>query len=338
MGVISKCCILMGLGSIAYILRWYYIGRRYVNQRRFQNSEVIVLTGANSGIGLAALIELSGRGCHLVIGTRIVSVGHRIRETVLRQHPSAVIDTFELKLESLASVVEFSENVRNLGKPVYALVNNAAVFYAPPRLTEDKLEYTYQVNYLSQFLLTLRLLPSLKLHPRDSRIVNVVSQAHRSVSEIPADGSFCGPLFPDTSANRFRAYQQSKFCLVQFSYRLSQLLTAGSNVLSVHCIDPGNVETDIYRHFPPLANRLLYFLQKPLRIFLVKTPSEGAQGILYSVLTDAKPPFYVRKFWGEQTSDFCEINPLVRKEALADSLWKQSRQQCNQHLLEMMMF
>uniref|UniRef100_A0A182N5E1 AAA+ ATPase domain-containing protein n=1 Tax=Anopheles dirus TaxID=7168 RepID=A0A182N5E1_9DIPT len=337
MGLFKKCCVLIGLGSVAYFVRWYYIGRLYESKRKFQNGEVIVLTGANSGIGLATLTELAGRGCHLVIGTRSVTVGQDIRDKLLHQHPVATVDVFELKLESLASVAEFSENVRNLGKPLYALINNAGVFYAPPSLTDDKLEYLYQVNYLAHFLLTLRLLPALKQHPADSRIVNVVSQAHRSVTEVSTDDSFLGALFQDTPSNRFRAYQYSKFCLVQFSYRLSQLLAVGSsNIPSVHCIDPGNVETAIYRHFPPLANRLFFYLQKPLRVLLVKTPHEGAQALLYAVLSEQKPPFYVRRFWGERASDFDEINPLVRKEPLADSLWKRSRQQCSHHLLEMM--
>uniref|UniRef100_A0A182QHH8 Dehydrogenase with different specificities related to short-chain alcohol dehydrogenase n=1 Tax=Anopheles farauti TaxID=69004 RepID=A0A182QHH8_9DIPT len=336
MGLFTKSCVLIGLGSVGYIVRWYYIGRLYHSKRTFQNGEVIVLTGANSGIGLATLTELAGRGCHLVIGTRSVAVGEEIRKHILQQHPDTTLDVFELKLESLTSVAEFSENVRNLGKPLYALINNAGVFYAPPSLTDDKLEHHYQVNYLAHFLLTLRLLPALKQHPADSRIVNVVSQAHRSVTEIPSDGSFLGPLFPDTPSNRFRAYQYSKFCLVQFSYRLSQLLATGSDdTPTVHCIDPGNVETAIYRHFPPLANRVFFYLQKPLRILLVKTPHEGAQSLLYAVLSEQKPPFYVRRFWDERASECDEINPLVRKEPLADSLWKRSRQQCSHHLLEM---
>ncbi|XP_035899544.1 short-chain dehydrogenase TIC 32, chloroplastic-like isoform X1 [Anopheles stephensi] len=342
MGWIGKCCALLGLGTVTYFVRWYYIGRLYTSARKFRNGELIVLTGANSGIGLETLLELAGRGCHLVIGTRSATTGQTIRDRVLQQYPGATVDAFVLQLESLASVVEFSENVRNLNKPLYALINNAGVFYAPPSLTEDGLEYLYQVNYLAHFLLTLRLLPALKQQQPDagdSRIVNVVSQAHRSVTEIPSDGSFCGPLFPDTAANRFRAYQCSKLCLVQFSYRLSQLLaTNPAGNPSVHCIDPGNVETAIYRHFPPLANRVLFCLQKPLRILLIKTPREGAQGILYAVLSEKKPPFYVRRFWsGKQGSDFDEINPLARKEPLADTLWKRSRNQCSHHLLEMIL-
>ncbi|XP_050070463.1 uncharacterized protein LOC126558484 [Anopheles maculipalpis] len=338
MGWIGKCCALLGFGTVAYFVRWHYIGRLYKSARKFQHGELIVLTGANSGIGLATLVELAGRGCHLVIGTRSATIGQTVRETVLQQYPTATIDTFVLQLESLASVVEFSENVRNLNKPLYALINNAGVFYAPPSITEDKLEYLYQVNYLAHFLLTLRLLPVLKQQQQagESRIVNVVSQAHRSVTEIPTDDSFCGPLFDDTASNRFRSYQYSKLWLVQFSYRLSQLLTTSSSSQpSVHCIDPGNVETAIFRHFPPLANRLLFYLQKPLRILLIKTPHEGAQGVLYAVLSEQKPPFYVRRFWAKRTSDFDEINPLVRKESLADTLWKRSRNQCSHHLLEM---
>uniref|UniRef100_A0A182LVD9 Dehydrogenase with different specificities related to short-chain alcohol dehydrogenase n=1 Tax=Anopheles culicifacies TaxID=139723 RepID=A0A182LVD9_9DIPT len=334
MGWLAKCGILLGLGTVT----WHYIGRLCDSKRKFQNGELIVVTGANSGIGLATVLALAGRGCHLVLGTRCAAIGQTLRDRVLQQYPTATIDAFVLKLESLASVAAFSENVRNLNKPLYALINNAGAFFAPPSLTEDNLEYVYQVNYLSHFLLTLRLLPALKQQPYGSRIVNVVSQAHRAVVEVPTKAEhFCGSLYPDTVTNRFRAYECSKFCLVQFSYRLSELLTASSNNPTVHCIDPGNVETSIYRHFPPLANRVLFYLQKPLRILLIKTPNEGAQGVLYAVLSEKSPPFYVRRFWDKRVNDFDEINPLVRKEPLADTLWKRSRQQCSHHLLEMML-
>ncbi|XP_058060775.1 uncharacterized protein LOC131211362 [Anopheles bellator] len=338
MGVKRTCCIWLGLGAASYLVRWYFIGRLYNSKRKFESRELIVVTGATSGIGLAVVVDLLSRGCHVVIGSHSLATGRIIGNQLHEQHPSAHVDVFELKLESLDSVVEFSEKVRGLGKPVYALVNNAGVFYAPPSLTSDGIEYTYQVNYLAPFLLTLRLLPLLKQLQGDTRIVNVVSQAHRAIAEAPTDSNYYTAPFQDTGSARFWAYQYSKLCLVAFSHRLSQLLATGAAVdggLSVHCVDPGNVETAIFRHFPPLANRVAFLLQKPVRLLLVKTPFEGAQGVLYSLLSEQKPPFYLRRFWGPSSSDIGDVNPLVYNPSFSNALWIRSRRQCRHHLLEM---
>ncbi|XP_049547679.1 retinol dehydrogenase 12-like [Anopheles darlingi] len=340
MGLLSMCGILVGFGSVSYCVRWYYIGRLYESRRKFEKEELIVVTGATSGIGLATVTELVDRGCHLVIGCRSLVAGCAIRDQLLLlRNPAARVEVFELRLESLASVVEFSESVRLLGKPIYALINNAAVFYVPPKRTENGHEYTYQVNYLAPYLLTLRLLPLLKQREGESRIVNVVSQAHRAIAEARVDESSILTPSNDTVSTRFCAYQYSKLCLVAFSHQLALLLSTGqgplSSGVSVHCIDPGNVETPIYRHFPPLANPVLYYLQKPLRFFLIKTPREGAQGILYCVLSEQKPPFYVRRFWKTDQSDSSDINPLIYQPTTGQAIWKRSRQQCNDFLLEM---
>lgn len=65
--------------------------------------------------------------------------------------------------------------------------------------------------------------------------------------------------------------------------------------VSVVSVDPGNVETRIFRHFPPLSHPVLKLLQWPLRLIVVKTPLEGAQTLLHAVLSeDLKSGTYLR--------------------------------------------
>lgn len=331
MGLLSKIAILLGVGTITYVIRWHYIGRLYRSKRTFSSQDLVVITGASSGIGLAVVKDLVRRGCHLVLGCRNEAAGQIVCDQLRQQFGSEVlVDVYFVDLGSLKSIVSFVDRVGLLGKPVYALVNNAGIFYAPPALTADQIEQTFEINYLGHYLLTILLLPKLKQHPNRSRIVNVVSKAQICVERFP--DTELHQLYDDSPQNRFRAYQYSKFCLVLFAHKLSSIL-ANSNV-TVHCVDPGNVETAIYRHFPQLNNKVLYYLQKPIRLLAVKTPREGAQSILYAILSGAIPQFYVSNHHSSE-SEKSEVNPRIYNPILGDTLWTLSRQMCRVHLLEM---
>lgn len=304
--------------------RWYFIGRKYKIQRKL-DGDLVIVSGCTSGIGLAIVKELSVRGAHLILACRDTKRANEICSQLIKKSGNADIRVEELNLLSFASIQKFVERVIKLNKPIYGLVNNAGIFYAPPHTTDDNLDQTFQTNYLGHFLLTILLLPQLRKHP-ESRIINLASEAHLSAYYFPQ------PLyhhkFTDTSANRFIAYQYSKFCLVLFAHKLSTLLS--NSTVSVHCVDPGNTETNIYRTFPQLSNKFFFYLQKPVRIFSVKTPSEGAQGILYSLLSFEKPPFYIKNCKESQ-----QINQRIYDPILSDALWLISRKYLQDHLTTM---
>lgn len=235
---------------------------------------------------------------------------------------SHLITVEELDLTSFENITKFANRILHSYTSIYGLVNNAGIFYNPPTLTEDNFDITYQTNYLGHFLLTLLLLPLLRRHPSGSRIVNIASEAHLQPYLFPQP-EFHKP-FDDSAENRFRAYQYSKFCLVLFSVRLQELIRVSP--ITVHCVDPGNTETNIFRNFPQLSNFFLYCLQKPLRILIVKTPREGAQTVLHA-LTTKYPTFYLSNL-----RDSDRINYRVFDPILADALWQLSRRYCQRYL------
>lgn len=127
-----------------------------------------------------------------------------------------------LDLTSFNSVVKFSETLCSEFKEIYALVNNAGIFYHPQELTEDGFEITYQTNYLSHFLLTHYLLKLLKKSDH-ARIVNVVSESHRKVNVYDLKAiTKCHTEF----RSHFVAYGVSKLALVLFTKELSKKLTS----------------------------------------------------------------------------------------------------------------
>lgn len=263
-------------------------------------------------------------GAYLILTGRDTSTLKQVQNDLIARTNNSNITIEHLDLQSLSSVAAFAEHINTAGQPIYALVNNAGIFYASPVLTEDNLEATFQTNYVAPFLLTLLLLPSLRRSSPDSaRIVNLSSKAHLAVADLPNPQFY--KLFEDTPANRFTAYQLSKFYLVLFAYRLNGILKQSG--VSVHCVDPGNVETAIYRSFPPLADPWLFALQKPIRLFCIKTPVEGSQGVLHALLHRETPPFYL-----DHLDESWAVHYRIVDPSLSEALWRTTRMMCQTYL------
>lgn len=285
----------------------------------------MIVTGGNSGIGFEICKELSGKyKATVILACRNSDSGRIAVDKIQKAFPEADIRFELLDLCSFLSVCTFVKKVSKTYPTVYAIVNNAGIFYQAPTLTKDGFEITFQTNYLSPFLLTTNLLPLLNAGD-EARIVNVASQAQAYVTEFPqADYHLA---FPDSSVARFESYFYSKFCLVLWSVKLARLLkdsqSERAKQVSVCCVDPGNVETNIFRYFPPLSTSLWFYLQKPIRVWCIKTPKEGAQSILYALLEEQPVPFYIKH---QKPAKF---NPLCNTQKYQDQLWHISQTNCS---------
>ncbi|KAK9869196.1 hypothetical protein WA026_002944 [Henosepilachna vigintioctopunctata] len=265
-------------GGIIYgVMR--YFGGGICNCSTRLDGLVIIITGANSGIGKALSLELARRGATLVLACRDTRKGLDVKCEILAAYPGSQVHLKYLDLASFASIFQFSEVIKCEFDEIYALVNNAGIFYHPQELTEDGFEITFQTNYLGPFVLTHYLLNSLKSSDH-ARIVNLSSEAHRMVNVYDLKAV-------TTCQNEFRshivAYSVSKLALILFTRALSKKLSK-SNII-VNAVNPGNVDTNIYRHFPWLSNPWLYALQWPIRRLVVKNPGQGAQTALHTLLT-----------------------------------------------------
>ncbi|KRG91557.1 hypothetical protein GLYMA_20G161300v4 [Glycine max] len=124
-----------------------------------------MVTGASSGIGAETTRVLSLHGVHVIMGVKNMFAAKDVKETILKEIPSAKVDAMELDLCSMESVKKFASDFKSSGLPLNILVNNAGIMAYPFKLSTDKLNYRRKLH--------------VKLIKKEGRIVNVSSQAHR---------------------------------------------------------------------------------------------------------------------------------------------------------------
>ncbi|XP_072470594.1 polyprenol dehydrogenase isoform X2 [Notamacropus eugenii] len=186
----------------------------------------------------------------------------RIKEETL----TSKVEFLFCDLASMKSVRQFVKEFKKKNYPLHVLINNAGVMMIPQRKNIDGFEEHFAVNYLGHFLLTNLLLDVLKKTgspSRNARVVTVSSSTHY-VGELNMDDLQSRHCYSPCGA-----YAQSKLALVLFSYQLQQLLAAEGSHVTVNVVDPGVVNSDLYKHvfwlLKLVKNLTYWFLFKILR-------------------------------------------------------------------------
>ncbi len=200
-----------------------------------QGGRTVLVTGANSGLGLRTAQVLAGKGAHVVMACRSPERGKRALATV-----DGAAELLELDLADLASVRKAAAEVRErLDGRLDVLVNNAGVMATPRAATADGFELQFGTNHLGHAALTWLLAPALAATP-GSRVVTLSSIAHRGPGLDLDDLNF--------ERRRYRAaaaYSQSKLANLLFAVELDRRFrAAGLDVLSV-AAHPGMTDTEL---------------------------------------------------------------------------------------------
>src|SRR5690242_9676423 len=229
--------------------------------------KVVMVTGANSGIGKAASLALAKMGATTVIVARNKERGDAARSEIIRESRNDAVDLLLADLSSLQSVRQLVTEFQEKYSKLHVLINNAGLFNQRRRVTTDGYENTFATNYLAPFLLTNLQLDLLKAST-PSRIINVSSVGHYN-GHINFDD-----LNLEKEYGGWKAYGQSKLALVLFTHELAKKLQ-GTGV-TVNAVHPGTVATNIWsRPFGPVG-----FIMALPKLFMT-SPERGAETIVY---------------------------------------------------------
>jgi NAD(P)-dependent dehydrogenase (short-subunit alcohol dehydrogenase family) len=271
--------------------------------------KIVVLTGANTGIGKQTTVELAKRGARVVLACRDVARGEAAREEVSAMSEGrGQLEVYALDLSSLDSVRAFADKANGDLPRIDVLINNAGIFPQKASKTVDGFEAQFGVNFLGPFLLTNLLLDKLRTSA-PSRIIHLTSMLHTK-GTLDFE-SFRG----DKPYKASVAYNQSKLANLVFSSELARRLE-GTGVTS-NAVHPGAISTDITREMPWIARKLIGFMFKDV--------AHGAKAPVM-LATDPALADASGRYWKEsaekQPSDEA-MDPAVGKR-----LWEESARMC----------
>jgi NAD(P)-dependent dehydrogenase (short-subunit alcohol dehydrogenase family) len=237
-----------------------------------QAGRTFVITGANSGIGLAAARELARAGGRVVLAVRDEARGRAAAASI-----DGDTEVRKLDLADLSSVRAFADAWEG---DLDVLINNAGVMAIPESRTADGFEMQIGTNHLGHFALANLLLP----HVRD-RVVVVASGAHRMGSIRLDDLNWEGGGY-----QRWRAYGQSKLANLLFMSELQRKLEAAGSGVRAVAAHPGYAATNLQSHTGNVFQHVGMWLGNKL---IAQSDEQGAWPTLYAATQDIPGDSYV---------------------------------------------
>ncbi|MFD8303789.1 oxidoreductase [Streptomyces sp. NPDC059690] len=239
-----------------------------------QTGRTAVVTGANSGLGIATVEALAGAGAHVVLAVRDPARGSAAAARV-----NGSVEVRRLDLADLASVREFAAQWQG---DLDLLVNNAGVMNIPESATKDGFETQFGTNHLGHFALTNLLLPHIT-----DRVVTVSSGAHRMPGSprIHFDNlDLTGEYAP------IKAYSQSKLANLLFTLELQRRLEASGSSVRALAAHPGWAATNLQSHDGSALRRVVMRVGNR---FVAQDNKAGALPTLFAAVQDLPGASYV---------------------------------------------
>lgn len=227
-----------------------------------QTGRIVLVTGANCGLGLETCRALLGHGATVLMACRSRSRGEAARSRLMNARHSGAVDLLDLDLADLESVRHCAALVTEQYGRLDLLINNAGIMAPPRTLSRQGYELQFAVNHLGHMALTLALLPLMEQQPA-ARVVCVTSGAQYFGRIIWND------LHGEKRYRRYEAYSQSKLANVMFALELNRREQRRGSGIACLAAHPGFSRTELQLKALASSNNtwqenILYRLMDPL--------------------------------------------------------------------------
>jgi len=297
-----------------------------------QTGRVVLVTGANSGLGLETARSLAVKGATVVMACRSPRKAQEARAQLLAElahhqqdGPQGALDVLSLDLADLASVRVAAATLAERYGRLDLLINNAGVMGPPRTLTRDGFELQFGTNHLGHFALTQLLLPLLRAQ-EGARVVYVTSGA-QYFGRIAFED-----LNGELSYDRWRAYSQSKLANVMTALELQERLRAeGFGVLAL-AAHPGLARTNLQPSSVAMAGSQFEALAYRLMDPLFQSAAMGALPQLFAATAPEALPggHYGPDQWGGMRGypKAVRVAPAALDGEQRRRLWQISQELC----------
>ena len=235
------------------------------------DNKLAIVTGANSGMGMATVEALSDEGAKVIMLCRSEKRGKEALQK-LSEKKDRQLELMLCDLGDYDSIRSFVSQVKEKYKKIDVLVNNAGFISLDRQETKEGLERQFGINHIGHFLLTTEL---ISMMDKGSRIVNVASGAHKT-GKIHFDD-----INLTKGYNIIKGYSQSKLANVLFTRELARRLK--DKGITVNCCHPGAVATNIGIDRETGFGKTITGLLKPF----FQTPAEGARTAIFLATDDS---------------------------------------------------
>lgn len=234
--------------------------------------KIVLITGANSGIGKETTRALAKKGATIIMACRNLEKAEPVCEMIQKESKNPNIEVMKLDLASLKSIRNFTQEFSARYQKLNVLINNAGIFCMKREETEEGFEKTMGVNHLGHFLLTYELLPILE-KTSEARIINVGSDAHFS-----GDLDLNDLHFKRRKYSGFKAYASSRLATIFFTQELAERVKEKD--ITVNALHPGHIDTNMWNIWQPQRRWYHSLLIRLIKLFLISA-EEGAQTSIY---------------------------------------------------------
>lgn len=252
------------------------------------DDRTFVVTGANTGIGLATAKGLAARGARVILACRSASKTLPVIDELRTATGNDRLEHLPLDLADLDSVRAATATLLDRGDPIDVLIANAGVAGQRGQ-TAQGFELAFGINHLGHFLFVTRLLDLLRA-AAPARVVVVSSDSHYAATGLDE----AQLRRPTRSITGMPEYERSKLANVLFTQELARRLP--TDEIAVHALHPGVIASDIWRRIPwpirPLVTRRMRSTEDGARTSLWCATSEeliGASGGYYADCAPKEP-------------------------------------------------
>lgn len=283
------------------------------------SEKIVVITGANSGLGFETTKYFVSIGNTVVMAVRDVKKGEAAKTEVLQLFPQAKIDVIYLDLAKLTTVQQFIDAFSRKYDSLDLLINNAGVMIPPFSKTEEGFELQFGCNHLGHFALTGLLLPFLE-KAKQPRVVTLSSIAHRggSIDFDNLDGS--------KGYRAMKFYSQSKLANLLFAKEFDERLKRNGYKTISLTAHPGISSTNLFR----IGKEKEPWYVKPI-IKLIAQPAE--KGALPTIMAATDEKLVGGEYIGPDGAGNRKGNPAIEiprahvyNKATMVKLWTVSEQ------------